>query len=219
MDHHIRATYDAILSQPAPRDLDWDRFVTLWKDIADKVTEDPGARLAVDINGHREVFRRPHDGRVSIEDIELARHILAKTPDDKGSGHLLVVTIDERAARILDFDLDTPKVVVTEHDVKDPSPVAHHMRTVERHTGHDDEADLKAFFDKLAETLRPLVASQTFVLFGHGEGKANTAAAFVERATAHHPEVAAQLAATAQIDLSAATDTILEAKAKELTGR
>ena len=203
MDHHIRATYDAILSQPAPRDLDWDRFVTLWKDIADKVTEDPGARLAVDINGHREVFRRPHDGRVSIEDIELARRILAETPDDKGSGHLLVVTIDERTARILDFDLATPQVVETEHDVKDSSPVAHHMRTVERHTGRDDEADLKAFF----------------VLFGHGEGKANTAAAFIERATAHHPEVAKQLAATAQIDLSAATDSVLEAKAKELTGR
>ncbi|WP_427891803.1 hypothetical protein ACQHIV_04125 [Kribbella sp. GL6] len=74
MDGHVRKTYEAILAQPAPRDLLWDRFVTLWRDIADDVEDENGDRLAVKRNGHRVVFHRPHNGRVSIEDVEMARH-------------------------------------------------------------------------------------------------------------------------------------------------
>lgn len=61
----------------APRDITWAEFESFWKEVADEVVEEKGDRLAVTMNGHRQVFRRQHDGLVSIEDVELARHLLA----------------------------------------------------------------------------------------------------------------------------------------------
>lgn len=56
----------------------------------------------------------------------------------RNGGHLLGVTISERTARILDFDLATPQVVETEHDVLESTPAVHHMRTEKRHAGFED---------------------------------------------------------------------------------
>ena len=78
MNAHNRKTRDAILGHPAPRDIEWTQFINMWEDVADEVEQEHGDRLSVSLNGHREVFHRPHDGRVSIEDIELARHLLAR---------------------------------------------------------------------------------------------------------------------------------------------
>lgn len=216
MNGHTRKTYEKIVGEPAPRDLEWDSFVTLWEDIADRVEQESGDRLAVDMNGHREVFRRPHDGIVSIEDVEQARHLLAKTPDLKGSGHVLAVTVDAKGARILDFDLDTAKVEDTEKDVKDDDPRSRRLRTVEKKTGHDDVGDLDAFFTDLADALTPIVADRTFVVFGHGTGKSNVAELFVERLRDKHHDLAEKVVAVADIDLSAATDADIEAKTKQL---
>lgn len=219
MNSHTRKTYDAILGEPAPRDLEWRKFVTLWKDIADAVSNESGDRLSVAMHGHREVFRRPHDGRVSIEDVERARHLLADTPSDKGSGRLLVVTIDDREARILDFDLDVPQIRDTEQEVRDHDARSHHLRTVERHAGHDDIADLNRFFDELADSVRKEAKGRRFVVLGHGHGKADAAAEFVHRLRAKHHDVGAWLAGVGSIDLSAANDAEIEAKAQEIVRR
>lgn len=216
LNSHSRKTYHAILGTPAPRDLEWDKFVTLWEDIADDVKDESGDRLSVTMHGHRQVFRRPHDGRVSIEDVERARHLLAATPHDKGVGHVLVVTIDERHARILDFDLDASRVKDTERDVRDKNPRSRHLRTVERHTGHDDEAALKGFFDEIATTLEPELRGGTFVVLGHGTGESDASAEFVTRLRAKHPAVAEHIAGVGTIDLSAANDAAIEAKAEQL---
>jgi hypothetical protein len=87
MTAHARKTYEAILGSPAPRDLEWTQFEAMWRHMAQEVERESGDRLAVRMHGHREVFRRPHDGRVSIEDVECGRHLLRSTPDVKGSGH------------------------------------------------------------------------------------------------------------------------------------
>lgn len=216
MDSHTQKTYDAIVGEPAPRDLEWRKFVTLWNDIADDVTNESGDRLSVTMHGHREVFRRPHDGRVSIEDVERARHLLADTPDDKGRGRLLAITVDDHAARILDFDLDVPQVRDTEHDVRDKDARSHHLRTVERHTGHDDIADLNRFFDNLANAIRKEAQGRRFVVLGHGHGKADAAAEFVNRLHTRHHDVDALLAGVGNIDLSAANDAEIEAKAQQI---
>lgn len=50
------------------------------------------------------------------------------------------------------------------------------LRTVERHTGHEDEELLNKFFDYLATALWPYVGDNRFVVIGHGHGKADTAA-------------------------------------------
>ncbi len=80
MNAHARETYDAITQGRAPRSLSWTEFVSFWDEVADDVEPGTGDQLTVHLNGHRTVFRRQHDGRVSIEDVERARHLLAASP-------------------------------------------------------------------------------------------------------------------------------------------
>lgn len=211
MNSNTRKTYTAILSAPAPRDLAWTKFENLWSDIADKVENESGDRLAVDYHGHREVFRRQHDGRVGIEDIERARHLLKSTPDLKGHGEVAAVVIDAKQARILVFDLDHTKTVDDEHTVRDSDPRARHLRTVERQTGRDDEHDLTHFFDELAKVIVVDIPDQPFVIFGHGDGKSDVAAEFLERLRSHHAEIGERAVGTDRIDISAANDSDIEA--------
>jgi len=214
MGEHSEKVYEALVGSPAPRNLAWTDFVSFWRERADAVRTESGDRLVVRMNGHRVVFRRAHDGIVSIEDVEEARHLLGDAPDDKGVGLLLTVAIDNEQARIYDFNLSIEKVEVSSHhDVHDKDPRAHHLRTVERKTGRDDEQDLVHFFDHIAETLQADYPGRRFVLFGHGAGKADAAQLFFERASTHHPLIANRVIAEQRLDLSAATVADIEAAA------
>ncbi|MFE7720501.1 hypothetical protein ACFU44_15830 [Nocardia rhizosphaerihabitans] len=216
MNAHTRKTMAAIAGHPAPRDLEWTTFRTMWADIADEVEQESGDRLAVKMNGHREVFHRQHDGRVSIGDIEHARQLLADHPELKGSGTLFVVAMDSEIARILHFDLETTGVSDTEHDVRNHDPVARHLRTVERHTGHDDHQVYLRYFDDLAVALLEEIGPQTFVLLGHGTGKSDVAEDFLLRLKEKNHALADRVAGVGVIDLSAADDAAIEAAAQKI---
>lgn len=217
MTNEADKTYAAITAPRAPRDVEWGDFIAMWRERAESVSEESGDRLAVKMSGHRVVFRRQHDGLVGIEDVERARHLLRSRPEDRGSGSVLAVVIDEERARILEFDLDAQKVDLDDHhDVHDGDPRAHHLRTVERHTGRDDKQDLTHFFDELAEELAQHDAGERFVVIGHGRGTSDAAEGFVERLRAHHPLVAGQVAGVVGADLSAITDDGIERIATEV---
>lgn len=217
MNAHNRKTRDAILGHPAPRDIEWTQFINMWEDVADEVEQEHGDRLSVSLNGHREVFHRPHDGRVSIEDIELARHLLAAKPEDQGEGDLAVVTVDAKGARILSYDLDEVKVTDAAEQVRDKQSVARHLRTVERATGRDDEKELDAFFKELSGSIKLDLKDRSFVLLGHGKGKADVAEQFAKWLSEHDKSVYDRIMGVAAIDLSAATDADIEQRALEVT--
>lgn len=203
MSKHVEKTIEAINSNPAPRDIDWTTFIKMWESIADDVKQESGDRLAVTMNGHREVFHRPHDGRVGIEDVHRARAFMKKTPDLKGSGPAYGVTIDAKGAHLYAFNLDAVGVEDTTKHERDHDPRAHHLRTVERKSGRDDEADLKGFFTELAADLDQAFDGGRFVVLGHGKGKADVAGQFVEHCTAHQKNVANRIIDVVDIDLSA----------------
>ncbi|WP_295011648.1 hypothetical protein [uncultured Microbacterium sp.] len=219
MSDHADRVSAALMGSPAPRDLAWTDFVMLWKERADEVEEESGDRLAVRMNGHRVVFRRPHDGVVSIQDVEDARHLLTAQPVEKGEGRLLAVTMDDERARIWDFDLDATTVQDETHTLRDGDPRAHHLRTVERHTGRDDERDLVHYFDEVADRMQTEFAGRRFVLFGHGDGTSDAAALFAARLRKEHPLVAGAMIAEERIDLSAATPADIEAAAQKAAAR
>lgn len=218
MTSHAEKTRDAILGPEAPRDIEWTRFVQMWEDTADRIEDETGDRLAVILNGHREVFRREHSGIVGIEDIERARHLLRATPETQGGGGLLVVAVDNRATRIIDFDLNTAKTRASSRTLEGSDPTADHLRTVERQTGRDDEHDLVGYFTAIGRELTAQYPGREFVVLGHGHGKANTAEQFVERMKSHDKTVHARIIAVGQIDLSAASDTAIAREAKRLAG-
>ncbi|MYM19801.1 hypothetical protein GSY69_07415 [Brevibacterium sp. 5221] len=220
MSDHAEKTKERILASPAPRDIEWTHFITMWENYADRVEQESGDRLAVDMNGHRQVFRRQHDGLVGIEDIEHARHLFAKHESTEGTGRLFVVTLTEEDARFYDFDLSAHDVEVDAHEhEKNPDSRGHHMRTVEKKTGRDDENDLKRFFDDLVADLNRDAAGRDFVLLGHGTGKSNAAQAFAEYLEKGSHPLHAHVVAVGDIDLSAAGEPEIEKKAQELAGR
>ncbi|MFC6012941.1 hypothetical protein [Nocardia lasii] len=216
MNQHTRKTLASIVGHPAPRDILWTQFISMWDDIADEVDQEHGDRLAVKMNGHREVFHRQHDGRVSIGDIEHARQLLKDHPDLKGSGDMFVVAMDSEKARVLHFNLDTPEVADTEHDVINHDKVAHHIRTVTRRTGHDDDQVFVKYFDDLAVTLIEDIGTEDFVLLGHGRGNSDVADDFVKRLKEINPPLAKRIAGVGVIDLSAANDAAIEAAAQKI---
>lgn len=199
--------------------MEWSDFESFWKERADHAENESGDRLSVTMNGHRTVFRRPHDGTVSIDDVEWARHLLNAEPLDKGEGRVLAVTIDNETARIYDFDLSNTDVEDTEHTVHSPDARAHHMRTVEKKTGRDDEHDDTHFFDDIAKALRTHYPHRPYVLFGHGDGKSDAAAGFADRMRQHDHDISSRMLSEHRIDLSAATPADLEKVAIQAAGQ
>ena len=220
MSDHPQKTKEAILGHPAPRDIEWKHFITMWENYADKVEQESGDRLAVDMNGHRVVFRRQHDGLVSIEDIERARHLFASHESTEGQGRLFVVTMTDEDARFYDFDLSAHDVEVDQHKhEKNPDSRGHHMRTVEKKTGRDDKKDLDRFFDDLVTEIDKEAAGRDFVLLGHGTGTSNAAEEFEKFLSHRHEPLHEHIIASGVIDLSAAGLPEIEKKAQELAGR
>jgi hypothetical protein len=214
MDAHNRKTYAALMEGRAPRALEWKQFVSFWQEAADDVQQETGDRLAVHLNGHRVVFRRQHDGLVSLEDVEHARKLLTSTPPDRDTGLLLVVAIDDERARIITYELgDGPTTEQRSSTVRDTQPTARRLRTVERRSGRDDVRDLTGFFDDVARELASFPDQVPLVVLGAGHGKSAAAESFAERLRAHHSRTAHRLRGIGRVDLSAATDSDLEAAA------
>ena len=217
MNAHTRRTYEAITQGRAPRELEWNRFVSFWNEVADDVEQGGGNQLVVHVNGHRQVFRRPHNGLVSLEDIEHARHLLAETPPAADAEHLIVVTIDATQARLITFDLGDGPTTESSRTIRDGASVARRLRTVERKRGRDDVHILTHFFDEVAAALDDTPAEVPIVVLGAGHGKADEASSFAERLQAHHPgALADRLRGVGHIDLSAASDTDIQAAALDV---
>jgi hypothetical protein len=211
---HSRRTYEAITEGRAPRALEWTQFVSFWQDVADDVERQSGDRLAVHLHGHRVVFRRQHDGRVSLDDIEQARHLLAATPPDRGPGPLLVVAIDDERARIITYRRGEGTTTERHSQtIRDTAATSRRLRTVERRSGRDDVRDLIGFFDDVAIALVSFPDDVPLVVLGSGHGKSAAAESFVQRLRTHHSVLGHRLRGVGRVDLSAATDTDLEVAA------
>ena len=214
MNAHNRKTYEAITRGRAPRALEWSQFVSLWHDVADDVEQETGDRLAVHLNGHQAVFRRQHDGLVSLEDIEHARRLLASTPPDRDTGRLLVVAIDDERARIITYVRgDGPTTEQQSRTIRGTEPAARRLRTVERRTGRDDVHDLTGYFDDIAAALTSVADDVPLVVLGAGHGKSAAAESFAQRLRTHHGVLGQRLRGVGRVDLSSATDTDLETAA------
>lgn len=220
MDATSRETYEAITGPTVPHDLEWTRFVRFWQDVADSAEEESDNRLVVSINGHRVVFHGKTNSRVTVDDIDKARRVLADRPEPGGRGRLVAVAIDEHAARIIDFDLDARGTDASTRRVQDDAgDAARHERALERRSGTDHSGDLLGFYDEVARELTGVIGGDRFVVLGHGKGKANAGAAFVARLEHSHKGLAHRLAGVGQADLSSATDADLEEAARRAVGR
>jgi len=82
-----------------------------------------------------------------------------------------------------------------------------HVREAQHHHGHDTDHQSAAFYESIAEAVRP---ASEIVLIGHGKGKANEMLHFTQYLERKHPDVAAKVVAAIDSDLEAlSSDQIL----------
>jgi hypothetical protein len=217
MDARTRATFDAITEGRAPRDLDWKRFEAFWRDVADEVVEEHGDRLSVTMNGHREVFHRPTDARVTLAEIEKARHLLGSV-EATPVLELLIVAMDEERARLVEIAQPRSGDRVGLATVTNDDHRARRLRTVQRRTSEHDEVALDAYFDAVAEAIRAETADLPVVLLGHGTGASDAAELFVAHLGTHYPLLLPRIRARGVIDLSNASDAEIEDAARRAIG-
>lgn len=55
-----QTTLEAIFAEPAPSDLRWSRIEALFAALGATISERKGSRIAVQLEGRKAVFHRPH---------------------------------------------------------------------------------------------------------------------------------------------------------------
>lgn len=87
-----------------------------------------------------------------------------------------------------------------------------HVRQAQAHHGHFVLEGVAEYFDRLATTLK---GASDIVVVGHGSGKADMAASFVEHAKAKAPDVYARIAGTLHQNVAALTPGQIIAAARD----
>ncbi|HUW78377.1 MAG TPA: hypothetical protein VMV52_06475 [Candidatus Nanopelagicaceae bacterium] len=78
-----------------------------------------------------------------------------------------------------------------------------HVRQAQHHRGHDSEHEDPAFFEEIAQAI---AKSPQVLLVGHGKGKANAAAKFVDYLEKKHPNLSGNVAGMIDTNIQAMTD-------------
>jgi hypothetical protein len=216
MDAHTRKTLEAITGGRAPRELDWKKFETFWRNVADSVENESGDRLAVTLNGHRSVFHRPHDARVTMAEIEQARHLLNEAAAPSATPDLLVLVMDQERTRFVELGAPGSGWRRELEQVENDDHRARRLRTVERRSTKHDEVTLDPYFDAVALALVPAARNLPVVLLGHGAGASNIADLFLVRLESHHAQLVPLITASGEADLSTATLADIDEAARRI---
>ena len=60
MNKRQRATLEAVFAKPVPQDIRWAEIESLVRALGGTVQQREGSRVALEVNGVRAVFHRPH---------------------------------------------------------------------------------------------------------------------------------------------------------------
>lgn len=130
------------------------------------------------------------------------------------SKRLVAVAITQTYAKLwltgLDPDAQSRKIVTAEPHAR------HHSGRVGLATiadqGHDPEYPSAVFYEEIAQAI---AKAPQILLLGHGKGKANTMAKFVQYLEEKHPQLASKVVGSVNINLQAMTDPEILAKSRE----
>jgi hypothetical protein len=118
------------------------------------------------------------------------------------SDRLVAVSITQNEAKVWLTGLD-PDSLPKKIDAPDAKDRYMHVREMQHHRGHDSEHSDHSYYEEIAQAL---VKAPQILLLGHGKGKANSVAKFIRFLQDKHPQTAAKVAGTMDINLQALTD-------------
>jgi hypothetical protein len=217
MERHLsdsqRRTYEAIIGDSMPHDLEWQDLRQLLHALVQTVEEKDG-ELKITGNGNT-LFLQPSDKSfVGPEQLREVRQFLersgTKVPPPAAKGSHLLVVIDHRQARIYQAELpgSQPERILP----YDPDGSGRHLHYVQNDANGQRRPERKSFYEAVAKSLR---GAERILLFGPGTGASSGMDQLLAELKRHHPELAKRVIGTVPIDEKHATEPELLAKARQ----
>jgi hypothetical protein len=208
-----RRTYEGIVGDSMPHDLEWHDLRALLTVLVDTVEEKDG-ELKITGNGNT-LFLQPSDKSfVGTEPLREVRQFLERTgtkvPPLAAEGSHLLVVIDHRQARI--YRAEAPGSLPERIVPYDPDGSGRHLHYVQNDSNGQRRPERKSFYEAVAKTLR---GAEQILLFGPGTGASSAVDQLHAELKHHHPELAKRVVGTVPIDEKHVTEPELLARARE----
>jgi hypothetical protein len=216
LHHKLAVLHQSLLHGKLPRALHWTDAVELIGHLG-QVQSHGGDEFTFIVGAQREVFKRPHQHELGLEEVSRLRHFLKAAGSGSPPNELVkpartVVVIDHHAAHIFrQLDGSRPPEEAT---IKPYDPYHFHHHLVHRkEANYEGERvpEETSFYEDVAKALVP---ASEIVLIGHGTGKSRAVDVLVAHLKKHHVELSQRVIAVETADLSALTEPEAEAIAK-----
>jgi hypothetical protein len=217
LHHKLAVLQQNLLHGKLPRSLPWNDALELIGHLGQVLPHGSGDEFAFVVGAHRELFKRPHDAELGVEEVSRLRRFLklsaANPPAGAaGSPSRMVVVIDHHAAHVFRALSESRAQDAVTVEPYDPHHYHHHLvHRREAHYRGDRVPEDNSFYEEVANEL---VAADEIVLIGHATGKSSAVDVLVEYLRKHKPEISRHVIATENADLSALSDPEVEALAK-----
>jgi hypothetical protein len=217
LDHKHELLLESLLTGSLPRSVHWSDVVELIGKIGE-IEPHGGAEFAFKVGSQRAFFKAP--GAHTLEEREVSRlrkflrdADLGAAPGKPVQPIRMVVVVDHHLARVYQ-DVDGSRAQ-REDAARPYDPHGFHRHLIHRKEAHyqgQRVPEEPTFYEELAKDLLP---SQEIVLVGHGTGKSSALEVLAEYLQKHHPTLYQRVIATEIVDLSALTESEIEAIAKK----
>ncbi|WP_243971789.1 hypothetical protein [Methylobacterium sp. J-026] len=227
---HDRTTLALIFNHPTSENLEW-REVVAFVDRIGTSEEKPDGNWSLSLGGRAWTFPQPPHKDMDPREVERLRHLMEEAGLSAHSTELMapgpasaendaLIVVDHHEARIYRLDPETVgKTAETTLRPYDPHGYIHHLTHKEGGTYPGQRApENMAFYDGIVASVRdaPRIA---IVGHGTGTGKSSAMSVLSRRLGEHHHATQGRVVATANVDLSAATDGQLLALGRTMLNR
>lgn len=225
---HDRTTLARIFNHPTSNNLEWREVVAFVERIGN-AEEKANGSWSLSLGGREWTFPQPRHKDMDPRDVERLRHLMEGAGLSAHSTEVLtlsehptesdaLIVVDHHEARIYRLD---PEIVgaATETALRPYDPHGHIHHLAHRDGGSDRgqrAPEVVSFYEGIIGCVRD---APRIAIVGHGTGKSSAMSVLSRRLGEHHHETKGRVVATANVDLSAATDVQLLALGREMLSR
>jgi hypothetical protein len=214
LHHKLAVLHQNLLHGKLPRSVRWTDAIELVEHLG-QVDAQGGEEFAFTIGAERELFRRPHNSELGMDEVSRLRrflHAAGREPAEspRPAHHpTTVIVIDHHSARVFqDLDGGGAQAEIT---IEPYDPHHFHRHLIHRKEAHyegDRVPEDPSFYKQIVEALVP---AQDIVLIGHGVGKSSAVELLLDHLKRNHSDIAARVKVTEIGDLSALTEPQIDA--------
>ena len=225
---HDRTTLAQIFNHPTSNNLEWREVVAFVQRIG-SAEEKPNGNWNLSLGGREWTFPQPRHKDMDPREIERLRHLMEGaglsahstemlTPANDARESDALIVVDHHEARIYRLD---PDIVGegTETTLRpyDPHGYIHHLAHKDGGNDRGQRApEDVSFYEGIIGCVRD---APRIAIVGHGTAKSSSMSVLSRRLGDRHHDTQGRIVATANVDLSAATDGQLLALGREMLSR